>query len=436
MPRTLRYLIVVVVAAAAGIGAWRYLRGAKAPTLKYDTAKVERGRLVARVTATGTSSALVTVLVGAQVSGRIAQLFADFNSPVKKGQTIARIDTALFNAAVEQGRANKLAAEGNLAKSRAQAVDARRQADRAVELRKQNLIAQADADTAAANAAAADAQVTASLGAVEQARASLHQAEINLAYTTIVSPIDGTVISRSVDVGQTVAAALQAPTLFTIAQDLTLMQVDTNVAESDVGKLTPGAPASFTVDAYPNERFNGTIRQIRNAPQTVQNVVTYDAVIDVKNPDLKLKPGMTANVTFVYAEKEGVLKVPNSAMRFRPPADLLAATARDGGVPADGSRGGAGSGAGGRGPGGRGGAQRGPTDRRTVWVLRNAGTPQAAPEPVQIRVGFTDGSFSEVLEGEVREGDLLVTDVTGGSTAPGATPTGGPPGGGMPRRLF
>jgi HlyD family secretion protein len=382
--------------------AWQKKRTPEKP--RFVTTPVERGRLVARVTATGTLSALVTVQVGSQVSGRIAALSADFNSQVKKGQVIARIDPQLFLAAVEQARANSAASEGSLAKAKAQAIDAKRQLDRNRSLRQQNLIAQADLDTSEANAAAAVAQVAASEGDLKQAHASLHQAEINFRYTTIVSPIDGVVISRSVDVGQTVAASLAAPTLFTIAEDLKKMQVDTNVAESDVGKLRPGMAATFTVDAYPTERFRGVVRQIRNSPQTVQNVVTYDAVIDVGNAELKLKPGMTANVTFVYAERDDTLRVPNAALRYRPPSTPWKEP----------------------GAGGRGGASKGnrPPDQRTVWVLRDA-----KPTPVQLKVGVSDGSNTEVVEGALQEGDPLITETNG---EPGANKMMGSPMGGAP----
>src|SRR5689334_8590844 len=297
---------LVVILVAAG-GFW-FAQTRRPPGPKYETVKADRGRIVARVTATGTLSALVTVQVGSQVSGRISELHADFNSQVKKGQVIAKIDPELFRAAVEQARANYAAAKGNLEKAQAQAVDAQRQFERAKALAERQLIATADRDTAESTAAAAKAQVAASQGRLEQASASLHQAQTNLEYSIIKSPIDGVVISRSVDVGQTVAASLSAPTLFTIADDLKKMQVDTSVAEADVGKLKADMPATFVVDAYPQEKFRGKVRQIRNAPTSVQNVVTYDAVIDVDNPDLKLKPGMTANVTFVFAEKTDVVR--------------------------------------------------------------------------------------------------------------------------------
>jgi HlyD family secretion protein len=317
---------------------------------------------------------------------------------VRKGERIAKIDPALFQATVEQARANLVAAQGNLAKARAQATDAQKQSDRAKALVERKLIAQADYDTAVANAEAARATVEASAGSVEQAKAALHQAQVNLAYTDIVSPTSGVVISRNVDVGQTVAASLQAPILFVIAEDLAKMQVDTSVAEADVGRLRAGMAASFTVDAYPSEVFRGAVRQIRNAPQTVQNVVTYDAVIDVDNAELKLKPGMTANVTFVYAEKEDVLRIPNAALRFRPSPDLLAAAGT-----------GAGSGNAGAARGAKAPARGAETrDQRTIWILRDG-----KPSGVRIRTGISDGSLTEVTEGEVQPGDPVITDAVG-----------------------
>jgi HlyD family secretion protein len=397
---------------------------------------VDRGRIVAQVTATGTLSALVTVQVGSQVSGRIQKLYVDFNSPVKKGQLIAKLDPELFQAALAQARANHAAAKGDLVRARVQAADAARQLARTRTLAERKLVAQADLDTAQANAEAAAASVESASGKVEQAKAALVQAEVNLAYTSIVSPISGTVISRSVDVGQTVAASLQAPTLFVIAEDLSKMQVDTSVAEADIGKLRDGMAASFTVDAFPGRRFQGAVRQIRNAPQTVQNVVTYDAVVDVANQDLALRPGMTANVSFVHAERDNVLRVPNAALRFRPPPDFLAAGRNGNGGGADGAarRGGAAAqGGGGRGeaagrrdgagPSG-GGTPRDP-DRRTVWVLRDG-----APSPVRLRTGVSDGSTTEVLEGDLREGDVAITDAGGG----GSGPSGGA--GMRPPRIF
>jgi HlyD family secretion protein len=436
--KPLTWIISILVIAGLALGAWRYHAGDRKPPFRYETVKLEKGRIIAKVTATGTLSALVTVQVGSQVSGRIQQLFVDFNSPVKKGQLIAKIDPQLFEAAVEQSRANYVAAQGNLSKARAQALDAARQYQRARALAERQLIAQADVDTAQTNNDAAVAAVEAAKGSVEQAKASLHQAEINLAYTNIISPTNGVVISRSVDVGQTVAASLQAPILFLIAEDLSKMQVDTSVAEADVGKLRAGMAATFTVDAYPSEHFTGTIRQVRNAPQTVQNVVTYDAVIDVDNAELKLKPGMTANVTFIYAERDEVVRVPNSALRFRPPPQLLARAQQDHGahtgerrrreaaLPTDATvaplaetpqqpR------------------EPGSLDRRTVWVLRGD-----LPEMVPVRIGISDGTFTEVVDGNLQAGDRLVIDASGGTDTNRGMSGGGMPGGGPYgfRRLF
>ena len=400
MKRRALLALAGTLAVAALAAAWRFRPGAGEPALQLETATVERGRIVAKVTATGTLSALVTVQVGSQVSGRIAALHADYNSRVRKGQIIARIDPQLFQASVEQARANTVAARGNLAKAKAQALDAERQLGRTRELADRKLVAAADLDSAQANFDAAQASVEAAEGTVAQAKAALHQAEVNLAYTDIASPTNGVVISRNVDVGQTVAASLQAPTLFVIAEDLAKMQVDTSVAEADVGRLRAGMAASFSVDAYPGEIFHGRVRQVRNAPQTVQNVVTYDAVVDVANPELKLKPGMTATVTFVHDEKEDVVRVPNAAIRFRPPPGLRRAASSE---PPQ---------------------RRAPDDAgtKTVWVVRTPGK----PEPVQIRTGISDGSVTELVAGELKPGDAVVTDAAG----PGA---GAPAGGGLPR---
>jgi HlyD family secretion protein len=378
------WLLVLLLAAACLTSCGR---GDSQSDSSYITAPVERGRLVARVTATGTLSALVTVEVGSQVSGRIQELFADFNTPVKKGQLIARIDPHLFQAAVDQARANLLAAQGNLTKARADAKDAERKLVRARALEAEHVTSRSDLDTAQATAESTQGQVAAAEGALAQTRAALKQAEINLNYTNIVSPTDGVVISRNVDVGQTVAASLQAPTLFVIAENLTKMQVDTNVAEADVGRIRSGMKATFTVDAYPREEFTGLVRQVRNAPQTLQNVVTYDAVIDVANDGLRLKPGMTANVTFVYAERENALQVPNAALRFRPPKEQGASS----------------------------GAGPAHSDHRAVWVLRGG-----KPVRVPIRTGVTDGSHTEVTEGDLHAGDPVITDFQGSGPGEGA----------------
>lgn len=387
LKQVLELVALVVIGTGIVAGILGYRRAHKAPGVTYETVQVDRGRIVARVTASGTLSALVTVQVGSQVSGRIQELEVDFNSPVKKGQVIARIDPKLLQSSVEQARANGVAAKGNLTKARALAADAKRQYLRNKTLWGKQFIAQADYDTAESNWQAAAAEVVASEGAVEQSQAALNQAQINLDYTTIISPTDGVVISRNVDVGQTVAATLQAPTLFVIAEDLRKMQVDTTVAEADVGKPHDGMAATFTVDAYGSEVFGGVVRQVRNAPQTVQNVVTYDAVIDVRNADLRLRPGMTANVTFVYGEKSSALRVPNAALRFRAPSYFLAGALPEHRPEA--------------------------IDHRTVWALR-----AKAAVPVAIRTGISDGTYTELIEGELHEHDVLITDAGGLNIVP------------------
>jgi HlyD family secretion protein len=429
-------LFAIAGAIAGGVLAYRSL--SKPAEITYRTAKADRGNVVARVTATGTLSAHVTVLVGSQVSGRISQINVDFNSPVKKGEVIARIDPQMFEASVASARANAFAAQGALSKAKAQVADAEKKLERAKALRAEGLASQADLDTATTAVEVARAEVEAQKGQLEQARASQRQAEVNLAYTTIVSPIDGTVISRNVDVGQTVAASLQAPTLFTIAEDLRKMQVDTNITEGDVGKLKPGMRASFVVDAYPSDRFSGVIQQIRNSPQTVQNVVTYDAVIDVENTDLKLKPGMTANVTIIYDRRENALRVPNAALRFRAPAPLASAAPSATPLPpVSGSASASAAPSADAAPAPTGSARWRRRDReaapgepgvKTLWVMR--GGPQ--PIPVQVRTGLTDGTLTEIVAGEVKEDDEIVLEVESGD---GAASTARPQGGGqgMPR---
>jgi HlyD family secretion protein len=382
--RSMMKYILVAVALGGGALAWSQLgRSQTPPAPKWQTTTVDRGKVVAKITASGTVSPLKTVLVGSQVSGRISELAVDFNSTVTKGQVIARIDPELFKATVARANANLSAARADLSRSRALATDASRQAERAKTLLDRSMIAASESDTAAANAAAARAQVVSSGAAVEQAVAAVHEAELSLAQTTIYSPIDGVVISRSVDVGQTVAASLQAPTLFTIAEDLRKMQVDTSVAESDIGQLAAGQAVSFTVDAYPGKTFRGQVRQIRNAPTTVQNVVTYDAVIDVANPELELKPGMTANVTFIVGQADATLRVPNAALRVRPPTDAVAVHTPEG-----------------------------KAGMKTLWRVEGDKL-----VPVQVKPGLSDGARTAIPDGTIAEGDVVVTDTGEGGAA-------------------
>ena len=373
--------ILVIVAAVAAFLVFRNKGG----ETKYKTEKITKGDIITSVTATGTVNAVTMVLVGTQVSGTIKKIYVDFNSPVKKGQLIAQIDPALFEEQVAQARANLLAAKSNVEKAEATLADAKRTRERNEALFSRNLIARSDLDTADTNYETAKASVNAVKASVAQADAALRNAQTNLGYTRIVSPVDGTVVSRSVDVGQTVAASFQTPTLFTIAQDLTKMQIDTSVDEADIGKVKVGQEVEFTVDAYADITFKGKVGQVRIAPITVQNVVTYDVVVMVDNPDVKLKPGMTANVSIIIAEKKDVVKIPNPALRFRP--SEVAKTKQ-------------------------------PQKGAGVWILE-----KGKPKRLPVNIGISDGTFTEVVDGEVREGQDVITEETVSKTK-GSAPAG------------
>ena len=454
MKRRLLWIVGVVVAAVMIAGGYLYTQGLGARPA-FRTSPVSRGPLTAAVSATGTLNAVVTVLVGSQISGQIKELHADFNSQVKKGQVIARIDPEIFEAKVHQAKAQVDAAQASVlnqqavvektradvenaraalaaaraqtAKSQVALLDSRRTLGRNRDLRVRGLIAQADEDTAQAAHDSAVAQVEASkaqeeaqisavraseaqlkvseamlknAGAqVAQNEAGLRQAQVDLDRTFIRAPVDGTVVGRSVDVGQTVAASLQAPTLFTIAQDLRQMQVDTNVDEADVGRVRVGQTAIFTVDSFPGRTFSGEVVQIRKAPLVVQNVVTYDVVVSATNAEQRLLPGMTANVRIIIQQKEGVLQVPNAALRFRPPgveAPERERTARPT-------------------PPGRGG---GPPAGR-VWLLG----PDGKAAAITVQLGIGDGTFTEVVKGDLSEGQQVIVGLaTAGDRPPGSPP--------------
>jgi HlyD family secretion protein len=401
----------IVVVAAGGV--WYFKRGNN-DTPQYQTTTVARGELTQVVTATGTLNPVVNVTVGSQVSGRISKLNVDFNSTVKSNEVIAEIDPSTYQAAVEQSTADLANAKANL---ELQQVEAKRSS----ELITNKLISGSDYDTAIATLHEAEATVK-----IKQA--SLNNALVNLSYCKILSPVDGMVISRAVDVGQTVAASLSAPTIFIIANDLTRMQIDSSVAEADVGGVVEGQGVDFTVDAYPIRTFYGTVTQVRNSPTTVNNVVTYDCVISVTNSDYKLKPGMTANVSIIVAQRENALTIPNGALRFRPPenAVVLTNSAAAQTAPATNSRNFAG------GPGGRRGGGRGRGEHpvfHTVYVLAGEGK-DAKLQAVQIKTGVSDGISTEVLSG-LDEGAQIVTGVV--STATQAARTSNPIGGGFPR---
>ena len=405
MKKTLKIILILLVVAAVGATVWYvWLRKDDAP--QYQTVAVTRGELTQAVTATGQLNPVTNVQVGCQISGMIAKLFVDFNSQVKAGQVIAQIDPSTYQSNLRQ-------AEGDLASAKATLELAQVSERRSKQLLQDKLIAQSDYDTVVANLHQAEATVS-------NKQAALENAKVNLERCTIYSPVNGIVISRAVDVGQTVAASLSAPTLFQIANDLTKMQIDANVSEADVGGVEEGQDVNFSVDAFPNRTFHGSVVQIRNAPITVQNVVTYDTVIAVNNDDLKLKPGMTANVSIVTAHRDDALKIPNAALRFRPPEVVKAAATVSTNASAT-----AGQRMGGRSSGGPSKGQRSPL--RTVYVLSSEDK-DAKPKPVQIRTGINDGVSTEVLEG-LKEGDRVVTSssVIAATTRPAANPFGGGP---------
>ncbi|MEA2625258.1 MAG: HlyD family secretion protein [Candidatus Binatota bacterium] len=377
---------VLLLLAATGSAYW--LRQGREREGGYVVEPVERGSIAAVVTATGTVNPVTTVQVGTYVSGPIRAIYKDFNSEVKRGELVAKIDPASFDVKVRSAEANVATARARVQKDRADLALKKLGLDRSRQLLAKRFISQNDLDTADSNYSQAVAQLAVDEASVKQAQADLEAARINLAYTDITSPVDGVVVSRNVDVGQTVAASFQTPTLFLIAQDLTKMQVNASVSESDIGGVGEGQPATFRVDAYPEKDFAGRVRQVRNSPITVQNVVTYDVVIAVDNPRFELRPGMTATVTITTAERADVLKVPLRALRFRPEADAPGAPPA-----ADGTR-------------EPGGPSR-------VWVLGG----ERSLRPVEIRTGAHDDRWAELLSGDLHPGDRLVISYRRAETA-------------------
>lgn len=378
-----RLILVVIVLAlvGAGVGAYYMNRPVKEPDVR--TAAVSRGDVVDAVAATGTLEAVTTVQVGTQVGGIIQELYADFNSIVRKGQVIARLDPTLLQTNIEQQRANVTRAEADLDRLKVALADGQQKLERAKALFEKNLLPRTDLETAEVNVQSARAQIKSSEAGLVQARSQLNTAEVNLAHTVITAPIDGIVISRAVEPGQTVNAGMSAPTLFILAADLTKMQVNANIDEADVGRMRPGQPVTFRVDAFPTDTFTGAVEQVRLQPTTVQNVVTYQTVISVPNAELKLKPGMTANVTIEVSRKNNVLRVPAAATRFRPTNEVFAALNQE--VPPEARGGFGGRNAGGRGgvpgqgdagaPGGAA-AQQGPAAGAAPVALGGASAPR------------------------------------------------------------
>ena len=393
--------------------------------ITFSTVTVGKGSIAAQVTANGTLSARTTVQIGAQVSGRVIELKADFNDQVKKGQVLAKLDDSLLKAQIDQAQASYDLAVANEKKAEVALMDADRQLKRQKGLQDQALIAGATVEGFEVTRDTAKAAVAAAKASISQSYANLAQAKTNLGYATIYSPIDGVVLTRSYDIGQTVQSSFSAPTLFTIAEDLSHMQIDTAVAEGDVGRLTETMKATFSVDAHPGVAFEGTVRQVRNSPTTTQGVVTYDAVIDVDNHEHLLRPGMTANVTFVLSKVDNVIKVPNAALRFKPSRDQMAVLME--------RFGGRGSGSGHRGSGHRGsgngsdtGGSGGPprmdgmsgasgggmkkdqNDRKPLWKVVDG-----KPKMVYVKLGLTDGSATQLVEGDLQPGDQLITEIQG-----------------------
>ena len=393
-----------------GIGWWQIGDRDKEPP--YVTTPAQKATVTQVVSSTGTLQAVVNVQVGSQVSGTIEKLFADFNTKVKAGQIVAQLNQDKFRAAEDQARANLLAAQSNIEKSKVSVADTLRTLERNRELRKKDLMAQSDLDAAQAAYDAALAQVEVNRAQAAQAQASLKQSTVDLNNTVIRSPVDGLVISRNVDVGQTVAASLQAPTLFTIANELARMEVHTNVDEADVGNVKEGQDVTFTVDAFPSRRFTGRVHQVRNAPIVVQNVVTYVAVVRIDNKELLLKPGMTANVQFLVSRKEDVLTIPNMALRFKPPeekeeAQELLRREQTRTAPKVGERRTSRqSVAGGGGAAGRG------TRRVRIYVLR-----EDKAQPIEVQLGITDGSKTEVTSADLRENDPVIIGMSSGASS-------------------
>lgn len=418
------YLYILLGIVVLGSVGYLFISGSDGQDGKYRTEKVTRGDVVMQVRATGTINPIQTVKVGSQVSGTIAKLYADFNDEVRKGEVIAQIDSTFLSASVKE-------AEANLERNQAQVNEAKRTLDRTSELFKKDLVSQADMDAAQTGYEAALAQL-------KQSRAALDRAKVNLRFAIIRAPIDGVIISRDVDVGQTVAASLQAPQLFTIANDLQNMRVEASVDEADIGQIKEDQSVTFTVDSYPEEQFRGRVSQVRLAPVTVQNVVTYTVIIDVPNPDLKLRPGMTATVSILVAKRENVLRVPTLALRFQPPADAVEEdgaketadttrrqTAQRDQQPQSGDggsvrmRGGEehGNGRRQRGEQGGGGMQGGRRQMAKIWILQDGKT----LKPISIRTGLNDSRFVEVMGGDLKEGDEVILSAIGGETAQGMT---------------
>ncbi len=388
-----RVLVAAVLVVSIGVGARSYIVSRQADSFTLDVATVTHGDIVQDVPASGTLQAVTTVQVGTQVSGTVLALGADFNSIVRKGQVVARLDPSLIDAQIQQAEASLARADADVQNARVQVTDATQKYDRAQALDAKQLVARSDLDAARVAVAVAGAQLKGVEAQRVQAQAALDQSRVNREHTVIAAPIDGIVIERSVDVGQTVAATMSSPTLFTIAADLSEMQLQIQVDEADIGGVQTGQSVTFTVDAYPGETFTGVTTQVRLQPTVVENVTTYLVVARVPNRDLQLKPGMTANTHIETARRDGVVRVPNTALRFRPSAEDLATLGVEQGAQP---------------------AARASAGGARVWVNEDGSV-----RPVVVQVGLSDGQLSEITAGDLAEGATVVTGVR--STTPTAT---------------
>jgi len=426
-----KLILTIIVLACIGGGAAAYYMNRSAPEPTVSTLQLTRGDVIDSVGATGTLEAVETVDVGTQVSGTVQDLYADFNDIVRKGQVIARLDPSLLQTNIEQQRANVTRAEADLERLRVNLADAKRKFEQAKQMWDKQLIPRDQYETAELNVKTQEAQIRSSEAGLVQSKSQLNTAEVNLGHTVIRAPIDGIVISRSVDQGQTVAASMNAPTLYVLAQDLSKMQVIANIDESEIGKMRPGQPVTFRVDAYPNDSFHGEVVQVRLQPATVQNVVTYATVISVPNPELKLKPGMTANVTIEIARRNNVLRAPNAALRFRPTNDIFAALKQE--VPPEmnrafGGRGGQ-TGGGNRGAGFNGASgQPGAAPQGAPANPPAAGGAQRPPAPASAAPSTDPGTASPSAERRRDPSAQGGGDRPQGERAQGGASTGSPQG--------
>jgi HlyD family secretion protein len=380
----------VITMVAIGVAGAVFVSSQHRELTHYVTQEVTRGPIIRFVSATGTVNPVITVQVGTYVSGPIQAIYTDFNAKVKGGQLCAKIDPRPYQILVDQARAALANSEAQLTKDRADLSYREVFYHRAGLLLRANVLATNAYDNARSAADQARAQVALDAAAIEERKAALRQAETNLGYTNIVSPVDGTVVARNVDVGQTVAASFQTPTLFLIAKDLTEMQVDTNISESDIGAIRGGQQTEFMVDAFPDRKFEGVVAQVRQAPITVQNVVTYDVVVSVANPEFLLKPGMTANVSIVVDHRDSVLRLPVAALGFVPPQYTSS------------------------GPEVASGPEAGQR-KAQVWMP----TPTGGLRPIEVKLGMNNDTFVEMLEGDLQPGDVVATSLAGpGSKMP------------------